>query len=557
MARRPRSSLAEPQWGLELTAEGVNRIPGYDAIATAGDCRFIPEAAAHVLRFLSTAVCFAKGKWSGKPMVLLPWQVAIVANAFGWYRPDGTRRYRRVGLWVPRKAGKTELLAGIGHYHHLADDEPTPEVYVMAKDGEQAGVLFGRAIEMAKSSPLIADRVRIVRKAILCPGNGGFFKIRTADAGSAHGASTSALLADEIHALGNDRDLWDAMTSSMGARDQPLTWSITTAGILPESLEASEHEYASKVRDGTFDDPSFLPVIYEAGIDDDWTSPAVWRRANPSLGVTVPESYYAEECRKAERQPRFETTFRTLYLNQRVTASVRWLRLADWNACYDDDATHEPEALDAKLRGKPFYLGIDFGSVDDLCALFGLWLDDGGRVHYRAWCYAPREAAERRAELGRVPYLQWAEKGWLTLTPGDTTDYGFLLAEVERLAKRHRVTAIGYDPNNAGDAGNRLDALGFTVRRVPQSFSALATATRRFEADVRNHKAKHDGNPVLKWCVSNAVVEQDANENPRPSKRRSVEKIDAVVAGVIAQAVALEVLPVGPSPYNERGVTWL
>ncbi len=528
-----------------------NTIPGYDAIKTAGNCVFDEASALHVIRFIENVCKLTTSTWAGMPFKLLPWQQAIIANAYGWLRPDGTRRYRRVHILVPRKNGKTELGAALALYHLLADEEPTPEVISIAADRAQAGRCLEAAKRMIRAEPRLESRTELYQHRIIVPATAGVYKVMSSEAPSAHGLNTSACIADEVHAMENRRELWEAIETSVGARRQPMLISITTSGTLRESLEWEMYDYSCKVRDGIIDNPYFLPVIYRAADDDDWTSPEVWRKCSPSLGVTVHEGYYAERCREAQDQPSMETPFRTYYLCQHVSASNRWLRMSDWDKCRKDfDYAH--------LAGLPCYLGIDLGETTDLTALTALWLDKD-EAWIRTWVYAPEEGAARRQKLDRVPYLDWARQGFITLTPGDATDYGFVRESIRRLVGEHRVQSIGYDPYNASGLAQQLEADGMSIKRVPQSYYYMAEPTKRWEALVTNHKLRHDGNPVLTWAMSNTVVELDANSNPRPSKRRSTERIDPVVAGIVAFAVALDAAPKvsTTNAYSDRGFIWL
>ena len=327
--------------------------------------------------------------------------------------------------------------------------------------------------------------------------------------------------------------------------------TITTAGTLRESLEYEMYDYSKKVCDRVIDNPYFLPVIYSADDGDDWTSPETWRKCAPSLGHTVHEGYYAERCREAQDQPSMETPFRTYYLCQHVSASNRWLRMADWDAC-------KQEFDLSRLAGLPCYLGIDLGETSDLTALTAVWVDRD-ECWVRSWAYAPEEGAQRRQKRDKVPYLDWSRQGHLVLTPGDATDYEFVRKEVLRLVGENKVQAIGYDPYNASGLAQQLENDGLTLKRVPQSFYYMAEPTKRWEAMVTNRRLRHDGNPILTWAMSNCVVELDANSNPRPSKRRSTEKIDPVVAGIVALAVALDAAPAvqQSSAYADRGILWL
>lgn len=530
-------------------AEAFNTIPGFDAIATRGDSTWNAPAAKHAIGFIEGLCTFAKGTWTGQPFRLLPWQRSLIGNLYGWSRPDGTRRFRECGIWIPRKNGKTELLAPLGLYHLLADDEPTPEVVSFAADRKQAKLVFERARTMIRAEPELESRVEVYQNRIVAPSLGGVWAAMSSDAPTAHGLHVSFAIGDEIHAMGNRRELWEAIQTSMGARMSPLLVSITTAGTLRESLEWDQYDYACKVRDGIIENPAYLPVVYEALESMDWRTPEAWATANPSLGTSLQERWIAEECKRAQEQPSYETPFRTLHLNQHVTADVRWVRMADWDDCMN-------AVEDDRLTGLPCYLGIDLGEVSDLTSLTAVWLD-GDEAHVRSWSYAPEDGAERRQKRDRVPYLDWSRQGWLKLTPGDATDYEFLRAEVKRIVERHKVVAVGYDPNNAGGLAQQLQNDGLNLKRVPQSFLHMSGPTRRWEAAIVGRKMHHDGNPVLTWAMSNTVVELDYNNNPRPSKRRSVEKIDPVVAGIIALAVALDGTPLIRSPYEDRGIQWL
>jgi len=540
-AKRPRSS----KW----TAEAFNTLPRYDAIATRGDCVWNAEAAKHAIGFIEGLCKFTEGKWAGEPFVLLKWQRALVGNLYGWMRPDGTRRYRQAHILVPRKSGKTELGAALALYHLLGDDEPTPEVVGIARDRSQAKLCLKRACRMAEQEPLLAQRTEIYQARLVAPQSYGVYKVLSADAPSAHGLNVSACIADEVHAMENRRDLWEAVMTSMGARKQPLIISITTAGTLRESLEHDLFQYAQRVCDGSLENPAFLPCLHYADAEDDWQLEATWRKANPSIGETSTLSWYQEEAKRAADQPSYETAFRTYYLCQHITSAERWVRMADWDKCRKDFDI-------ASLVGLPCYMGIDLAQTTDLSSIACVWLD-GDQMYIKSWNFAPEVGAGIRARRDGVPYLEWSARGWLTLTPGDTTDYQYIVKQIETIALQHKVRMIAYDPYNAQNLANELEGKGMNVVRVPQSFLNLATPTRMWERAISGTNFAHDGNPVLTWAMSNCVVERDANDNPRPSKRKSVERIDPVVAGIIAVAASLHDEKPAASVYENRGLIWL
>jgi phage terminase large subunit-like protein len=518
-------------------------------VKTAADSVWCGAAALHAVRFIETLCRFSEGEWMGKPFVLQQWQRAFVANLYGWMRPDGTRRYRQAHLLVPRKSGKTEMAAALCLLHLLADDEETPEVVSIARDREQAKLCFKRARRMAEQEPQIKERIEVYQNRLVAPDSHGVYKTLSSDAPGAHGLSVSACIADEIHAMEDRRELWEAVMTSMGARRQPLIISITTSGVLRQSLEFDMFTYAQKICQRVIENPAFLPCLYYADADDDWLSPETWKKANPSLGSTVRPEWYEAEAKRAQDQPSYETPFRTYYLCQHVTAADRWIRMSDWDLC-------AAQIDESALKALPCYLGIDLGQTQDLSSIAAVWLD-GDRLIVKCWNYAPEVGAAIRARRDGVPYLEWSQRGFLTLTEGDTTDYRYLLEQVERIAKENRVRLIGYDPYNAQNLANDLEHRGHKVVRVPQSYLNMSTPTRMFERAVTGKNLQHDGGPVLSWALSNACTETDFAGNPRVSKRRSVERVDPVIATIVALAASLHDEKVSNSPYEKRGLVWL
>lgn len=540
-----RASSKRDDW----KASEFNHLPKFDAVATAGSAVWSADHAKHAITFIEKLCHFTEGVWAGKPFILLPWQRALVGNLYGWIRPDGTRRFRQAHVLIPRKSGKTELAAALALYHLLGDDEPTPEVIGIARDRAQAALCLKRATMMRGHQPLMVDRTEVYQGRITAPSIYGVYKVHSADAPSAHGLNVSAAIADEIHAMENRRDLWEAVMTAMGARRQPLMVSITTAGVLRESLEHDLFQYALKVCERVVDNPAFLPCLHYADADSPFDSESTWRQANPSLGYTTSIEWYQQESKRAQDQPSYESPFRTYYLCQHITASERWVKMSEWDAC--------KEEIDIeRLRGLPCYLGIDLAQTTDLTSISAVWID-GDRLIVRNWNYAPDVGAQNRSRRDGVPYLEWARRGWLTLTEGDTTDYDYIVAQIVRLADEFKVRLIAYDPYNAQNLAQQLESKGLSVVRVPQSFLNLSSPTRMWERAITGRKLSHDGNPVLTWAMSNTVVDRDASDNPRPSKKRSVERIDPVVASIIAVAASLHDERQRESVYEQRGLIWL
>lgn len=481
---------------------------------------FDDAAADRAVRFFEVCLTHTKGEWAGQPFVLSDWQrERIVRPLFGWKRADGTRRYRTAYIQIPRKAGKSTLAAGIALYLLLADDEPGAEVYSAAADREQAAIVFEMARQMAEASPQIRRRVEPFKRALVVASTASSYKVLSSEAYTKHGLSAHGIVVDEVHAL-PDRDLWDVLTTSTGARRQPLTVAITTAGYDRNSLCYELYDYACKVRDGIVVDDQFLPVIYEAGADDDWRDPATWRKAHPGLGVSVKEEYFAGEAAKAAQMPSYENTFRRLLLNQWTEQDVRWLPMHEWDGC----STPLPD-----LRGRHCYAGLDLASTTDIAALVLAFPVDG-TVYVKPLFWVPRENMPKRARRDRVPYDVWHREGFIEATDGNVTDYDVIRRRINELAQEYDIREIAVDRWNATQLATQLTGDGFNLIAFGQGYASMSGPAKELERRILGRELGHDGNPVLRWMASNVSVSTDPAGNLKPDKARSSEKIDGIVA---------------------------
>jgi phage terminase large subunit-like protein len=487
-----------------------------------------------------------KGRWAGQPFRLLPWQrERVIRPLFGTLRPDGTRQYRTCYVELGRKNGKTTLAAAIALYLLCADGEARGEVYSAAGDRDQAALAYNEAVALAGATPALASRCRIVRsgKVIEYAETGGVYRAIPADAAGSHGYNASGIILDEAHVQPN-RDLYDTLVTSVGARRQPLIFIITTAGWDRQSLCWELHEYARQVAAGVIDDPTFLPILYSAAEEDDWTDPAVWRQANPSLGETVSEEFLAEECARAQQMPEYQNTFRRLYLSQWVSQETRWMPMAAW------DAAGAPPAV---APGQRCWVGLDLASTTDLAALVALFRGDDGTYSVLPYLFAPEASARERGQRDRAPYERWAAEGYLELTPGNVIDYGRIAARLDALLEAYDVVEVGYDPWNATQFIQPYADAGVVCTPVRQGYQSLSEPTKRLLALVLEGKMRHGGHPVLRWMADNVVVRTDENENVRPIKPSARQRIDGIVALIIALSRALADDGAG-SVYDERGV---
>lgn len=523
----------------------LGSLPGYDPFATAGpDCWFDSKLADKAIAFFPECLRHIEGAMAGKPFVLEPWERAYVANLFGWQR-EGTdgrpvRRYRESLLYVPRKNGKTPLAAGIGLYVLFCDGEAGQQNYIAAGEREQAGQLFRQAKGMVEQEPELASRCRVYggnasagQSRSIVRGDNSFLRVIAADAEGQHGGNTHMAIIDELHTQPN-RDLVDVLTTSMASanRRQPLFIQITTADFDRPSICNEKYDYATKVRDGIIKDPSFLPAVYEASREDDWRSPAVWRKANPNLGVSVSLEYLERECKRAQETPAYENTFRRLHLNQRTEQDVRAIPMDRWDVCGGDKFDADD------LDGLECWGGLDLASTTDLSALVLVFPHrEGYRVLPRFW--VPREWARLRSRRDRVPYEQWIAEGLITATDGDVIDYDVIRRDINALRDRYNVREIAADRWNATQIITQLQGDGVEVFGFGQGFASMTAPTKELLKLVVAGQLSHGGNPVLRWMASNTATETDAAGNLKPSKKKSTERIDGMVALVMALGRAM------------------
>lgn len=477
------------------------------------------------VRLINT-LTHTKGPFAGESFHLRPWQEAIVRRLFTT-DDFGRRRYRTFLLFIPRKNGKSALAAALALDGLLWDDERGAEVYSAAADREQAGIVFGIAAQMIRQSPALSAVCDIheSRKRIVHLPTRNVYQAISAESYSKHGYNSSRIVYDELHAAPS-RDLWDVLVSSVGARDQPLMIAISTAGHDRHSILWELYQHAKKVQETPELDPSFLPVLYEAPANADWTDETVWTGCNPALGDFRSMEEMRIAAARAQQIPAQENAFRKLYLNQWVEQAVRWLQLSAWDRCV---------SLPEPLSKRPCYVGLDLSSTVDLTALVGVFPDPGGAgFDVRAEFFVPEDGIRERAHRDRVPYDLWAKDGWITPTPGASVDYSVIRGRLKVWRDQYALKEIAFDPWNAAQLMQELDTDGFTCVKVRQIYAALSSPTKSLETAIVSQRLRHDGNPVLRWMVQNVSVEMDAEGNLKPSKRRSTERIDGVVALIMA-----------------------
>jgi phage terminase large subunit-like protein len=470
-----------------------------------------------------------KGPFAGLPFRLRPWQEKrIIRPLFKLNPATGRRHYRMCLLMMPRKNGKTELIAALAIDGLLFDGEIGAEVYSAAADKDQAALAFNVAAQMIRNDERLARECEIIdsQKRIIHRKTGSFYRAISAEAYSKHGFNASRVLYDELHAAPS-RELWDVLTSSTGARAQPLTVAISTAGYDRHSILWELYSHAKKVAQNPALDPAFLPVIFEAPPDADWTSEKVWKAANPALGDFRSLEEMQTAAARAREIPAQENTFRRLYLNQWTEQAARWITMPAWDACR--------APIDrAALRGRRCFVGLDLSTTTDLTAAVAVF-PDGDHFDVLPHFFCPADRIPQRAARDRVPYDQWAREGFLTATPGPVVDYDLVRDHVLAWDQEFDLRIVAYDPWNATDLINRLEKKdGLVCVKMRQGFHTLSAPTKSLEAAILSRRIRHDGHPVLRWNMQNASTEGDAAGNVKLSKELSTERIDGAYALVMA-----------------------
>ncbi|MCW6662767.1 terminase large subunit [Aerococcaceae bacterium NML190073] len=505
----------------------------------------------YVVSFIE-CLCHTKGRWAGKPFILMPWQERIIRDVFGILKPDGHRQFSTAYIEIPKKNGKSELAAAIALYLLFGDGEASPEVYGAAADRAQASIVMDVASQMVRLTPALERRSKIltVNKRIACRTNNGFYQVLSAEVGTKHGLNVSGLVLDKVHAQPN-RKLYDVLTKGSGdAREQPLYFLIATAGTDTNSICYELHQKAEDIINGRKNDPTFYPVIYGAGMDEDWTDPKVWKKANPSLGETITMDKVKAACESAKQNPGEENSFRQLRLNQWVKQAVRWMPMDKWDACA---LPADPE----DLEGRVCYGGLDLSSTTDLtsfCLVFPPE-DDEEPYYILPYFWLPEDTLTLRVNRDHVPYDVWERQGYIQTTEGNVVHYAFIEKFIEKLGEKYNIREIAFDRWDAVQMVQNLEGMGFTVVPMGQGFASMSPPTKELMKLTLEQKLAHGGHPVLRWNMDNIFIRTAPAGNIKADKAKSTEKIDGAIACIMALDRAIRCgNDTSESIYDTRGL---
>lgn len=490
-----------------------------------------------------------KGFGAGQKIVLdqfqIDWIKAIYVDGV-----DGLRAVTTGLLSVARGNGKTVLCAALCLCHLVGpESEPRGECYSAGATRDQAALIFAEMEAIIFETPWIAERVNIqaFHKQINDMESGSLYRALASDGKSVHGLASSFVVCDEL-AQWKRRELFDVLRTSMGKREQPLLLVIGTQSAHATNVMSELIDYGQRINSGEFEDASFHSALYTVPDDADPFDPANWPLANPALGKFRSATEIAKEAERARRMPTFEPSFRNLYLNQRVDAEPKAINPAEWEACGG--------ALDlATLAGRPCYAGLDLSSTRDLSALVLYFPDDGGAVLPFIWC--PKESLAEREETDRVPYRTWAHQGLITPTPGKAIDKRFIAAQLAEIAQLYDLRGVAFDRFAIQDLQVILNGEGISLPLVEwgQGYASMGRAVDAFETSLISGKLCHAMHPVLRWSAGNMIFETDPAGSRKPSKSRSIDRIDPMVALIMACGLAAR--DEGPSVYKGSGVSWI
>lgn len=521
--------------------------------------KFDAKAAAYTIEFFENFLFLDEST----PFKLEGWQQFIIGSLFGWMGEDGYRRFRTAYVEVGKGNGKSPQAAGIGLFGLFADGEPQAEIYAAATKKDQAKILFRDAENMWSYSPHLRARIEKHVNNLSVHSTASFFRPISSETRGLDGPRVHMGLIDEIHEHPNDIVV-NKMRAGTKSRKQALIFEITNSGYDRHSVCFQHHDYSLKILKSVLEDDSWFAYVCQldpcAKCEDEgkvspacnkcdqWTDEKVWIKANPNLGVSIKLKYLREQVREAQGMPAKENIVKRLNFCMWTESSVRWMPMNAWDMC-------GRERIDpAELQGQRCYVALDLSSVNDLTSAGFIFPDFGNVVLSFNWI--PQDNMQERIKRDRVPYDQWIKAGLLKATPGNVVDYNFIRKDIQELGKRFDIQEIAYDPFNATQlCGDLQNEDGFQMVVVRQGMLELGPATKSFEIKVKHEEIKHGGNPLLRWAISNVTTIQDASGNYRPDKERSLEKIDPIVALIMASGRAdAHGESGGKSIYESRGV---
>ena len=493
---------------------------------TAGKYVFDEAKASRPIEFIERFCRHSKGEWSGQPVRLELFQKSFIQALFGFIDTEtGLRRYREAFFLVGRKNGKSTLLAGLALYMLIADGEGGAEVYSTATKYAQARLLFDECHNMVKQSPALSKHIRKRKTDLYYTPTMSKLQPLSRNSDTLDGLNASFVIMDELHGV-KDRNLYEVMRQSQSARRQPLLVMITTAGTVRECIFDDMYSHACAVADGSLQDESFLPILYELDRRNEWTEPDAWAKANPSLGAIKKLDDLQIKVERAKQNPVELSGVLCKEFNIRETVKTAWLSF---------EAINNTETFDLEaFRGEYCIGGVDLSITTDLTCASLLFMCRGDDRKYITQMYwLPADRLQERVQQDKIPYDKWFERGLLRLCAGNTINYSDVTAWFVETVKQYELFPawVYYDSYSARYFVEEMQMQGFNMVRCIQGAKTLSLPMQMLGADLQAHRVIYNNNPVLKWCLTNTGIQTDRNGNIVPVKNQSPkQRIDGTAA---------------------------
>ncbi|MBQ6498190.1 MAG: terminase large subunit [Bacilli bacterium] len=481
------------------------------------------DKATRPITFIEKFCKHSKGQWAGKPVVLDLWQKAIIQTIFGFVDDKGFRRYRECFIVVARKNGKSTLLSAIGLYMLFADHEGGAQICCVASKKDQAKIVFEEAKNMVSQSKLLQKHIRKRKSDLYVDLTFSTFEPLASDSNTLDGLNMHCGILDEVHAW-KDRNIYDVSKQSMGARQQPLLVSISTAGFIRENIYDSLYELSEDILNGIKKDERFLSFIYELDSRSEWTVQKKWIKANPGLGTIKGIDYLKEQVKRARNDKNYLPTLLTKDFNIRETGVGSWLTF---------ETVENKEVFKLEdLRNCYGIGGVDLSSVGDLTCASCLIRKDT-KLFLSQMYFIPEERAEQHEREDKVPYKIWKEQGYIRFCSGNMVNFSDVTAWFNELRDKYNIYTVwvGYDQWGANQWADEMKQNGYVLEPVIQGARTMSTPMKILASDLADKKVNYNNNPILKWCLTNTQVEVDKNDNIRPVKgKNSKQRIDGAVS---------------------------
>jgi phage terminase large subunit-like protein len=479
----------------------------------------------------------------GAPFVLELWQKFLLANLFGWYYTNGTRRFKTSYIEVPRKNGKTALAAAIALYGLIADTHDDGQIYTCATTRDQATICYKAAKQMIKQTDWLSELVRVMQYELINIEKGfdtGIMKALSSDSNTLDGLKPYIAVVDEYHAHKTD-EVYNVVKSGMGATTNPLLFTITTAGFLKDGPCFKERKYCIEVLSNKLKDDTLFAMIFTIDENDDWQDIKAWAKANPNLNVSVNLDFLNAELVAAKNDGSKEINFKTKYLNIWTDTATTWIADEKWIASGKD---FDPSILE----GRECFGGMDLSKSQDFSSLVLNFPPVGDETDFKQlyFFWIPQDVAKERHKRNYHNYVNWNKIGLIKFTDGNVIDHQIIRNDINELAGKYKIQFINYDAIFATTLVTELTDDGISLHPFRQGFMSMAAPTSELERLVISKELNHNNNEVIRWMAGNVLILRDASGNMKVDKSKPDNKVDGIVSNIMAIAAYMQHIAANP-----------